>query len=52
VLDHVETPVSAWVEWLRLPVEAPGALVIDAGVLFAPAPVRGAGAAYLKRVKP
>jgi len=28
VFDHVETQVSAWVEWLRLRVEAPGALVI------------------------
>jgi hypothetical protein len=37
---------------LRLPVEAPGALVIDGGVLVAPAPVREAGAARLKRVKP
>jgi hypothetical protein len=52
VLDHMETQVSAWVEWLRLPVEAPGALVIGAGVLAAPAPVKGAGAACLRRVKP
>lgn len=52
MLGHVETQVSAWVEWLRLLVEAPGALVIGAGVLVAPAPVRGAGAACLRRVKP
>lgn len=52
MLDHVEAQVSAWVERLRLPVEAPGALVIAARVLVAPAPVREAGAACLKRVKP
>jgi len=52
VLGHVETQVAAWVEWLRLRVEAPGTLVIGAGVLAAPAHVRGAGAACLRRVKP
>jgi len=52
VLDHMETQVSACVEWLRLLIEEFSALVIGAGVLVAPAPVRGAGAACLRRVKP
>ena len=33
MLDHVETQVSAWAEWLRLLVEEFSALVIGAGVL-------------------